>query len=94
MEGTFNAGYEKYFDEYSRLIRAFLKKHNAVVIRRQLITKTLYGMKKPNLIMLIDFPDAHIARSVFFESEYLSIVPLRDKIFEDFNMFMAECEEI
>ena len=35
-----------------------------------------------------------IAETLFFEAEYLSIIPLRDKIFKDFNMYLADYGEI
>ena len=89
VEGTFNEGYEKYFEEYSLKIQAFLKQHNAITIRRQLILETLYGTDKPNLIMVIDFENSEVAKTVFFEKEYLSIIPLREKVFKTFKMYLA-----
>jgi uncharacterized protein (DUF1330 family) len=90
VEGTFREGYEKYFEEYSRIMKAFLAKHQGTTLRRQLIKKTLYGTYTPNLIMVIDFPTAELAESVFFEQEYLDVIPLRDRIFADFRMYLAE----
>ena len=94
VEGTFQAGYEPYFEEYSLKIKALLTKLWAVVIRRQLIEDTLYGNDKPSLIMVIDFPDKEIARSAFFESEYTAIIPLRSKIFKSFKMYLARYGEV
>ena len=90
VEGTFNIGYEVYFEEYSFKIQSFLKQYQTTIIRRQLISETLYGHYKPNLIMLIDFEDRDVARKIFFEKEYISLIPLRDKIFKTFNMYLAE----
>ena len=90
VEGTFKEGYENYFEEYSKRVREFISKNNGVTIRRQLITKTLYGQRKPNLIILIDFPSIEIAGTIFFDAEYISIIPLRDKIFAYFNMYLAD----
>jgi uncharacterized protein (DUF1330 family) len=52
--------------------------------------KTLYGQTKPNLIILIDFPGIEIAETIFFDAGYISIIPLRDKIFTYFNMYLAD----
>lgn len=89
VEGTFNNGYENYFEEYSLKIQTFLKQFDATVIRRQLIQETLYGNDNPNLIMVIDFSDKEVARKIFFEDEYISIIPLRDKVFKIFKMYLA-----
>lgn len=62
--------------------------------RRQRIEKMLYGRERPDLIMLIDFPDAAIAEQIFFAPEYLAIIPLRDKVFADFRMYLAAYGEI
>jgi uncharacterized protein (DUF1330 family) len=90
VEGTFNDGYEKYFETYSQNVRDLLRQYDSTVIRRQLITETLYGHDKPNLIMLIDFADKETAKEIFFEDAYLSIIPLRDKVFKTFKMYLAD----
>lgn len=89
VEGTFREGYETWFQEYSAQIRAFLQPWGAITIRRQLIEQTLYGVEHPSLVMIIDFPDKEIARTLFFKQEYLSLIPLRDKVFKTFNMYLA-----
>jgi uncharacterized protein (DUF1330 family) len=94
VEGTFRNGYEEYFAEYSRTVRAFLDKHQGTVIRRQLVKKTLYGPQGPDLIMVIDFPSEEIAGTLFFDQEYLDILPLRDRIFADFRMYLAAYGEV
>ena len=94
VEGKFQDGYEQYFSEYSETVRNYLNKHSGVVIRRQKIIKTLYGKRSPDLVMLIDFPTREIAESIFFAQEYLDLIPLRKKVFSDFNMYLAPNEEI
>ena len=94
VEGTFRAGYETHFVEYSRKVRAYLDQHGAEVIRRQRVTRTLYGSGLPDLIMLIDFPSVEIAEKLFFEPDYLALIPLRDRVFSDFKMGIAEFGEI
>lgn len=94
VEGTFREGSEKYFEEYSRTVKAFLGRHQATVIRRQLVKKTLYGTHRPDLIMVIDFPTEELAETLFFRQEYLDIIPLRDRIFADFRMYLAAPGEI
>jgi len=89
VEGVFRPGYETYFKEYSILVRRYLEKHHAQVIRRQQIEKVLYGQERPDLVMVIDFPDRALAESIFFEQEYLDIIPLREKVFGRFNMYLA-----
>jgi len=89
VEGNFREGYAQHFAEYSRTVRAYLEKHGGTVVRRQRVEKVLYGRDKPDLVMLIDFPDAAIAERIFFAPEYLAIIPLRDKVFADFRMYLA-----
>lgn len=90
VEGTFREGYEEHFEEYSRIMKAFLAKRQGTTLRRQLIKKTLYGTHSPSLIMVIDFPTEELAETLFFEQEYLDVIPLRDRIFSDFRMYLAE----
>lgn len=94
VEGTFAPGYEGYFEDYSQKIKNFLKQFDTTVVRRQLISETIYGENKPDLIMVIDFADKDLARSVFREKEYVSIIPLREKVFKDFKMYLAEPGEV
>ena len=89
VEGAFRPGYEVHFEQYSSLVRRYLEKHGGQVIRRQRVEKTLYGEARPDLVMVIDFPDRTVAERVFFEQEYLDIIPLRDKVFSRFNMYLA-----
>jgi uncharacterized protein (DUF1330 family) len=94
VEGVFRPGYETHFEEYSSLVRRYLEKHAGRVIRRQKIEKILYGQERPDLVMVIDFPDRALAERIFFEQEYLDIIPLRDKIFSRFNMYLASFGDI
>jgi len=94
VEGTFQEGYEEFFPEYSKRVRNYLVKYDGEVIRRQRIEKTLYGDLTPDLFMVIDFPSKEVAETIFFEQEYLDIIPLRDKIFKDFKMYIAPHGEI
>ncbi len=92
--GVFREGHEPYFEEYSARVRAYLNKHAGTVVRRQRIAKRLYGQGAADLFMVIDFPTREVAERIFFEPEYLSIVPLRDRIFADFRMYLAESGEL
>jgi uncharacterized protein (DUF1330 family) len=96
VEGVFRPGHETYFQEYSTLVRRYLEKHSGRVIRRQRIEKVLYGQEqeKPDLVMVIDFPDRALAEGIFFEREYLDIIPLRDRVFSRFNMYLASFGDI
>jgi uncharacterized protein (DUF1330 family) len=90
IEGRFREGYEQQFAEYSRTVRAYIDKHGAEVVRRQRVRKMLYGSDPADLFMVIDFPSAEIAESIFFEPEYLAIIALRDRIFSSFKMYVAD----
>ncbi len=92
--GVFREGHEPYFDEYSARVRAYLNQHAGTVVRRQRITKRLYGGNAADMFMIIDFPTLEVAERIFFEPEYLSIIPLRDRIFADFHMYLAESGEL
>ncbi|OHV40575.1 MULTISPECIES: DUF1330 domain-containing protein [Pseudofrankia] len=94
VEGSFREGYEAHFAEYSRTVRAYLDKNQGTVIRRQLVKRALYGSHAPDLVMVIDFPAEELAERLFFEPEYLDIIPLRDRIFADFRMYLMEDGEI
>jgi uncharacterized protein (DUF1330 family) len=40
--------------------------------------------------MIIDFDDKELAQNLFFQEEYLSILPLREKVFATFRMYLAD----
>jgi uncharacterized protein (DUF1330 family) len=94
VEGVFRPGHETYFQEYATLVRRYLEKHSGRVIRRQRIERVLYGQEKPDLVMVIDFPDRALAEGIFFEQEYLDIIPLHDRVFSRFNMYLASFGDI
>jgi uncharacterized protein (DUF1330 family) len=94
VEGTFRAGNEEVFADYSARVRAFLESKGAVVIRRQLVERTLYGERTPSLVMVIDFPTREGAETAFFEPGYVELIPLRDRVFVDFQMFLARFGEV
>lgn len=94
VEGTFTPDYAEHFEEYSAKVSNYLQKFGTRVIRRQLVKATLYGSDKPDLVMVIDFDDEAVAKRIFFEDEYLAIIPLRDKIFRTFNMYLASADNV
>ncbi|GAB1269160.1 hypothetical protein NBRC116493_24130 [Aurantivibrio infirmus] len=94
VSGKFRTGYKKHFKEYSDAIRAYIEKHNGVVIRRQEILNTLYGKHSLDLFMLIEFPSQGLAEKLFFRQEYFDLIQLRDKIFSEFNMYLSPNQEI
>ena len=89
VEGTFTEGYEAYFEEYSQRVKAFLQQYPTTIVRRQLVLETLYGKQHPDLIMLIDIEDIQLARTLFYDEAYQAIIPLREKVFRTFNMYLA-----
>jgi len=92
--GRFREGYEKFFADYSQKVRAFLDARGAIVVRRQRVERVLYGDATPDLVMVIDFPEKETAETVFLEPEYLALIPLREKVFADFQMFLANYGEV
>jgi uncharacterized protein (DUF1330 family) len=94
VEAVFRTGFEDHFQEYSALVRQYLERHGGQVIRRQRIERTLYGDDKPDLLMVIDFPRREVAEQIFFKPEYLNIIPLRDKVFSRFAMYLAPFGDI
>lgn len=93
VTGVLAKGHEPHFAEYSQRVRAFLDKHDGVVIRRQRVAMTLEG-EPADLVMLIDFPDRELAATIFRLPEYQAILPLRARIFSRFTMLLAEAGDI
>jgi len=94
VEGVFREGHEAHFAEYSARVRRYLHSHGGEVIRRQRVDKVLYGEGKTDLVMVIDFPERAVAESIFFAREYLDIIPLRDRVFSRFTMYLADFGDI
>jgi len=92
--GTFRNGYQEVFTDYSKRVRRFLDSKGATVVRRQLVQQTPCGNLSPSLVMVIDFPTREVAETAFLERQYLDIIPLRDKVFSDFHMFLAQYGEV
>lgn len=87
--GRFAEGYEDYFEAYSRAVAQLLEHYGAKVIRRQQLAETIFGEPGHDLVMLVDMASVKLARRVFSGEHYLSIVPLRDKVFSSFCMQLA-----
>ena len=92
--GTFRENYDQFFSHYSMKVKHFLLSKGAKVIRRQLVERTLYGDMVASLIMVIDFPTREAAETAFLEQEYLDLIPLRERVFSDFQMFLAKDGEV
>ena len=93
ITGTFADGYEAHFAEYSKRVRDFLSKHGGTVVRRQRVSKLLEG-EPADLVMLIDFPSAEVASTIFGSPEYQAILPLRARVFRRFTMLLAAAGEV
>jgi uncharacterized protein (DUF1330 family) len=91
---TFRDGHEAHFAEYSARVRSFLDAHGARVVRRQRVEASLFGTGTASLVMLIDVPSRDAAERMFFEPAYRDIIPLRDRVFRDFQMYLAAPGEI
>lgn len=89
VAGTFREGYESYFDEYLKRLGTCIEKHHGEIICRQVAEEHIFGSNTPRLITVIDFHNQHIAENIFFEPEYLALLPLSDKIFVDFRMYLT-----
>jgi uncharacterized protein (DUF1330 family) len=89
VAGSFREGYESNFDEYLKRLETCIEKHHGEIICRQVAERHISGSHTPRLIMVIDFYNHHIAENIFFEPEYLALIPLRDKIFVDFRMYLT-----
>lgn len=91
---TFRDGYEEHFAEYSARVRAYLDRNGARVIRRQRVEASLFGNGTASLVMVIDVPSRALAERMFFEPEYRAILPLRDRVFSGFQMYLAAPGEL
>jgi uncharacterized protein (DUF1330 family) len=91
---TFRQGYEAHVAEYSARVRASLDDRGARVVRRQRVEAALYGGGTASLVMVIDVPSRAAAERMFFEPAYRDIIPLRERVFRDFQMYLAAPGEI
>lgn len=64
------------------------------MVRRQRVERRLYGTRTPGLVMLVDFPSREVAAAAFFEQDYLDIIPLREQVFSEFEMFLAALGDV
>ncbi|MCH7955853.1 MAG: DUF1330 domain-containing protein [Candidatus Marinimicrobia bacterium] len=92
LEGTFNEGgmKTKEFEEYSRRSNANGEANGGVVLSKYVIEQNLGNGNTPNFILVVEYPSHEIAVDTFSNSEYKSIIPLRDVAFKEVNILITK----
>jgi hypothetical protein len=58
------------------------------------VEAALYGGGTASIAMVIDVPSRAAAERMFFEPAYRGIIPLRERAFRNFQMYLAAPGEI
>jgi len=77
------------FKEYSARSNNNGEANGGVVLSKFQIAANLAnnGSPLPHLILIIEYPSQAAAHATFTNSEYQSLLPLRDSIFETINIY-------
>ena len=89
IEATFNPNgmNTPEFKEYSRRSNANGEAQGGVVIGKYQVTENLADGETPHLVLVIEYPTQEAAHNTFTNSEYRSIVALRNVVFKDVKIF-------
>jgi len=77
--------------KYKEVAIQVLKKYGATLppLSRE-VTTILAGERKPKTLLEVDFPNEQNIIDAFNDTDYLSVVKLRDEGFEDLNIYIAK----
>ena len=91
IEATFNPNgmNTPEFKEYSRRSNANGEAQGGVVIGKYQVTENLANGETPHLVLVIEYPSKEAAHNTFTNSEYRSIVALRDVVFKSVKILKA-----
>ena len=92
LEGNFNKGGSEMpeFKEYSKRSNANGEAHGGVVLQKFSISENLGQGLKPDFVLMVEYPSYEKARDTFTSEEYQSIIPLRDKVFQEVKILLTK----
>jgi len=91
LQGTFNDGGQNTpeFKEYSQRSNANGEANGGRLLGKYVISENLGQGEMPHVVFIIEFPSYEIAKSVFTNDEYMSIIPLRDVAFKEVKILLS-----
>ncbi len=92
LQGTFNEGGQNTpeFKEYSQRSNSNGEANGGKLLGKYVISENLGQGEMPHVVFIIEYPSYEVAKSVFTNEEYMSIIPLRDIAFKEVKILLSE----
>ena len=92
LQGTFNKGGQNTleFKEYSQRSNANGQAHGGKLLGKYVIDGNLGQGETPHVVFVVEFPSRDMAEMAFTNSEYTSIIPLRDVAFKEVKILLSD----
>ena len=92
LQGTFNDGGQNTaeFKEYAHRSNANGIAHGGKLIGKYAINGNLGQGETPHVVFVVEFPSRDVAEMAFTNSEYTSIIPLRDVAFKEVKILLSD----
>jgi uncharacterized protein (DUF1330 family) len=94
LTGTLKPGAQTFpeFQDYAQRSAANGEANGGKVLGKYLISENLGQGSTPTVVFVVEFPSQEIARGTFTNDEYTSIIPLRDKVFDEVKILIGDVE--
>ena len=91
LEGIFKEGgmTSPEFKEYSQQSNENGEAHGGIVQSKHMILENLGQGIKPDFVLVVEYPSREKAKAAFSSKAYKSILPLRDKVFEEVKILLT-----
>ena len=90
--GTFNDGGQNTpeFKEYSERSNANGEAHGGRLLGKYIISKNLGQGEMPHVVFVVEYPSRAVAETAFSNTEYKSIIPLREIAFKEVKILLSD----
>ena len=88
--GFINPQEQESFEHYASNMRTLYENVGATVVDKYPVVQTIVGDKKPDFMMVVEFPNQEAFVKLFSSEEYKKIVPYREKGFKKLEVFLSK----
>jgi len=89
VTSTPNPNEQEALQKYVVAVMPLLLDLGGTVVKRSMITDTYFGKRNFTFLLIMDFPSKQALINMFDSDTYKDLIPVRDKGFENINIFFA-----
>ncbi len=90
VNAVLNPNEKEAFTYYSEQSVPLFKEAGAIPIGKYKIAKTIIGSKKPQVVVIMEFPNSESIINVFESEIYKELLPFREKAFLELDVFIGK----